>query len=56
MLPAGMIKIDAEKSLIQSVCKKRKVFSCLIFIFLSIFVTEFNPLPKGYGKMRGKNT
>lgn len=23
---------------------------------LSIFVTEFNPLPKGYGKMRGKNT
>jgi len=28
----------------------------LLFIILSIFVTEFNPLPKGYGKMRGKNT
>lgn len=29
------------------------LFTIYNFIYL---VTEFNPLPKGYGKMRGKNT
>ena len=26
--------------------KKESVFSCLLFIILFIFVTEFSPLPK----------